>query len=214
MFTPRDLSLSHHYTGVKFLRDWPLTAHFFSFFFFCHLLAALLTSRFPSCRSKWRTSRISRTSSAWWLWPGPTPPPSPTFSPSMTSASRRLATTTRPTCKTFRMRRFHKGVKLQCEAPRILFLVDQRLSILVEMGSKPLWTLQSRWFLIYESTGRLYTPVVWLKVAPSQCTEYWIELNFIYCRTVCSDWLFTWIKKQQEQHVVLPQIGTNVTNKR
>lgn len=33
--------------------------------FFFHLFAALLTSRFPSCRSKWRTSRISRTSSAW-----------------------------------------------------------------------------------------------------------------------------------------------------
>lgn len=53
----------------------------------------------PPHRSKLKTSRTSRTSSAWWPWPGPTPPPSPTCSPNTTSASRRLAATTRLTCK-------------------------------------------------------------------------------------------------------------------
>lgn len=53
-------------------------------------------------RSKLKTNRTCRTSSAWWPWPGRTPPPSPTCSPSTTSASRRLAATTRLTCKSFK----------------------------------------------------------------------------------------------------------------
>lgn len=55
----------------------------------------------PPHRSKLKTSRTSRTSSAWWPWPGRTPPPSPMCSPSTTSASRRSAATTRLTCKSF-----------------------------------------------------------------------------------------------------------------
>lgn len=67
----------------------------------CFVISRSLTSWRLSCRLKWKTNRTSRTSPVWWLWRGPTPPPSPTSSPSMTSAFRRSAATTRLTCKMF-----------------------------------------------------------------------------------------------------------------
>lgn len=76
---------------------WAATASFN-----CTLFNWPLTNEWRlSHRSKLKTNRTSRTSPAWWLWPGPTPPPSPMSSPSTISASRRSATTTRLTCKMF-----------------------------------------------------------------------------------------------------------------
>lgn len=54
-----------------------------------------------SHRSKLKINRTSRTSPVWWHSSGPTSQPSPMSSPSMIFASRRSATTTRLTCKTF-----------------------------------------------------------------------------------------------------------------